>query len=268
MKIILVTLSLGEPYTRGYTLRMIEDVLKLSDLEFHITTDCPHVIEEKYKNNDRIKLNYFNLEGIKTKLPIGKTGGATDWNFNLRYKSVETVMDIENAIIIWTDCDNSFDWYDRGQIENYIKQMSQQGYDFFGPRTDWKWKQFYDNYIHNRTRDDEGIFWHKIHNYDLIKNPKPEWNDAPLPAEYLLVFYNKEKKLKKFYEQWRWFYENLSQRDWVYGTWAEGFEIGVSALVAGFKPYDIGWHHPIFAKMLVANGYKSGHRGSEYFQRA
>jgi len=267
MRIILVTLSLGGQYTRGYTLRMIEDVLKLSDLEFHITTDCPQVIEEKYKDNEKIKINHFNLDGVKTKLHIGNPKGATDWNFNLRYKTIETVMDIEDAVVIWTDCDNSFDWYDRKQVEDFINKMSPQGYDFYGPRTDWKWKQFYDEYVHKRKNDTDGIFWHKIYNYDLMNNPKKEWDNASLPAEYLLVFHNKNKKLKKFYEQWKWFCDELNNRDWVYGTWAEGFEIGVSALVAGFKPYDIGWHHPVFAKMLVANGYKSGHRGNKYFER-
>jgi hypothetical protein len=268
MRIILVTLSLGEPYTRGYTMRMIEDVLKLSDLEFYITTDCPHVIEELYKDNERIKIHTVDLTDVKTKLFISAAQNATDWNFNIRYKCVEPVMDIEDAVVIWTDCDNSFDWYDRNQIEEFITQKNSEGYDFFGPRTDWRWGGFYENYKNNRKFKEDGIFWHKIYNYDLDTNPIPEWDDSPLPAEYLLVFYNKDKKLKKFHKQWEWFYDELNKKDWVYGTWAEGFEIGVSAHVAGFKSFDIGWHHPIFAKMLVANGYKSGHRGDQHFTRA
>lgn len=267
MRIILVTLSLGEAYTRGYTMRMIEDVLRLSDLEFHITTDCPHIIEELYKDNERIKINYCNLDGIKTNLFIDSSKVSTDWNFNLRHKTIETVMDIEDAVVIWTDCDNSFDWYDRKSFEDFFGEKILQGYDFFGPRTDLKWKNFYKNYLSNRKSDNDGIFWHKIYNYDLLNNPKHEWDDAPLPAEYLLVFYNREKKLKKFYEQWKWFFNHLNEKDWVYGTWAEGFEIGVSSHVAGFKPYDIGWHSPVLSKMLVANGYKSGHRGNQYFER-
>ena len=43
------------------------------------------------------------------------------------------------------------------------------------------------------------------------------------------------------------------------GTWAEGFEIGVSALVAEYVPYEIGWNHHILSRAIKANGHKVGH---------
>ena len=54
MKTVLTTLSFGENYTRDYTLKMIEDVLNITPIDFYITTDCRYLIDEKYGNNDRI----------------------------------------------------------------------------------------------------------------------------------------------------------------------------------------------------------------------
>jgi hypothetical protein len=54
-------------------------------------------------------------------------------------------------------------------------------------------------------------------------------------------------------------------REWTEGTWAEGFEIGVSSYVAGFKSYDIGWNHPLWSRMFEANGYKTGKRKGIYY---
>jgi hypothetical protein len=71
MRIIITTLSFGENYTKDYTLRMIEDVLSLTDVEMYITTDCRHLIEEKYGNSDRIKYNEIKREDLKVSLPIG-----------------------------------------------------------------------------------------------------------------------------------------------------------------------------------------------------
>lgn len=140
---------------------------------------------------------------------------------------------------------------------NFIDTKYKEGYDFFGSRTDYKWKDFISGYI-NKT-DNTNIFNHKIFNYDLDSNLKPEWGDASLPAEYLLIFNNNNNnKLNLFYNSFKYFHDYLANKDYTEGTWAEGFELGVSALLAGFKPFDIGWHHPIWSKMFTPNGYKIG----------
>ena len=61
MRILITTLSLGENYTRDYTLRMIEDVLNMSDVDFYVTTDCRHLIDDKFGINDRIKINEITI---------------------------------------------------------------------------------------------------------------------------------------------------------------------------------------------------------------
>jgi len=260
MKTVLTTLSFGENYTRDYTLRMIDDVLNMSPMDFYITTDCRHIIDEKYSNNKRIYITELNRDEIKIRIPIGENKVSNDFNFNMRYLSLVPVMDLNNTMIIFTDCDNSFDWWDEDMIQNYMSEINNQGYDFFAPRNSSKWSQFLSEY-NNQNNREYGIFWHKIFNYDLDINPKPEWGDAPLPAEYLLIFINQDNKLKKFVEQWKWFHDYLCDKEFSYGTWAEGFEIGVSSLVAGFKPFDISWNHQIWNKVFTANGYKTGPRG-------
>ena len=66
------------------------------------------------------------------------------------------------------------------------------------------------------------------------------------------------------FEQWKWFHDYLAKRDYTEGTWAEGFEIGVSAHVAGFKALDIGWNHGLWSRMFEANGYKTGKRAGAF----
>jgi len=260
MKVVVTTLSLGKNYTKDYTLRMAEDILKLSDIDFYITTDCADIIRSAYPNNPRIHINEFNRNNYKIRLPIGAPKAADDFNFNLRYLCFEPVKDLDNTVVIFTDCDNSFDWYDKGEVFKHLDDIyKNHGYDFLAPRNDYFWKYFANEYK-SQDKVEYGMLWHKIHNYELDLNDH-KWDNASVPAEYLLIFVNNNGKLNKFYNQWKWFHDYLANKDWTNGTWAEGFEIGVSAFEAGFKAYDISWHHPIWGKMFEANGYKTGKRG-------
>jgi hypothetical protein len=278
MKILITTLSLGENYTRDYTLRMIEDVLKMSDVDFYVTTDCKHVITDRYGDNNRINIREISREDVLVRLPIGPNKGANDFNFNMRYLCLEHVQDIDDSVVIFTDCDNSFDWWDKDKVETFINEMNENGFDFFGPRTSYRVSNvlstFQNNCISKINTNEFNydlctIFWHKLYNFDMIdfenktiKNfENHEWSDAGLPAEYLLIFNNREKKLSKMVSQWKYFHDYLVNRDFTYGTWAEGFEIGVSAYVAGFKDFDITFTHPLWNKIFTPNGYKTGPRG-------
>jgi hypothetical protein len=261
MRKIIVTLSFGENYTRDYTLRLIDDVINLSNCELYITTDQRKLIES-HINNDRIKIFDIDRDSVKIRIPVGENKYSDDFNFNMRYISLEPVKNINDSLIIFTDCDNSFDWWDETEVDNFINEhYHNNGYDFFAPRNTYKWKDFVTDYS-NRTTKEHGIFWHKIYNYDLDDNKNIEWADCPLPAEYLLIFVNNNNKLSNFVSQWKWFYDYLNSKEYSYGTWAEGFEIGISSCVANFKNMDIGWNHHIWSKIFVANGYKNGHRGN------
>lgn len=282
MKIVLTTLSFGENYTKEYTLRMIEDVLSMSDIEMYITTDKREIIEDKFPNNERLHFNEIKREDLKVSLFIGPNKGASDFNFNMRVLCLEHVKDINDALIMFTDCDNSFDWWDKEQVTNFIESKKSEGYDYFAPRTNLRLKNLislYNNLCaknpHNDTLDygNCGLAWHKFFNYDLVDtsiNQVPneiidKWGEASFPSEYLVLFYNNNGKLSKMVEQWKWFYEYLNNKEYTFGTWAEGFEIGVSALTAGFKDFDISYSHPLWTKIFTPNGYKQGPRAGKTF---
>ena len=72
---------------------------------------------------------------------------------------------------------------------------------------------------------------------------------------------NNNGKLNKMVEQWKWFHDYLNNKNYTYGTWVEGFEIGISCMNAGFNDYDIGYGHSIWSKVFEPNGYKTGKRG-------
>lgn len=260
MNIYFVTLSLGVPYTQDYCLKLINDVLTRTNHSICITTDCKDIILEKYPNESRIILKEVDRKDLTLRINTDwGTGSANDFNFNMRYMCLEYVKDIQDAVVIFTDCDNSLDWWDEEQIQTWLSTHIELGYDFFGPRNSLFLKNYLGEY-RNQQDPRFGIFWHKLFNFDLINNPRPEWDEAPLPAEYLLIFYNRDGKLAKFYDQWKWMHDYLVDKKISYGTWAEGFEIGVSSVVAGMKPYDIGWSHPIWKTAITPNGYKVGHQ--------
>jgi hypothetical protein len=259
MNIIFTTLSLGEPYTRDYCLKLINDVLQKTTHSIAVTTDCANIIFEKYGNNPRIIIKKIQRNDLTIRINTDwGVGIGNDFNFNMRYLCFEDIKDLEDYVVIFTDCDNSLDWWDESEIQKWLESHIEKGFDFFAPRNDLKLSVFLKEY-NNQKNIKHGIFWHKLYNYDLIDHPKPEWDDSPLPAEYLLIFYNKDKKLQKFYDQWKWFHDYLVERNKSYGTWAEGFEIGVSSLVAGMVPFDIGWCHPVWKRAITPNGYKIGH---------
>ena len=257
MKFVVTTLSIGKNYTKDYTCRLIKDVLEKTNNDIYITTDCDDVIENQFGKQERIKIQKIKKEDIKLRIKIGNY--SDDFNFNMRYLCLKPVKDLEDAIVIFTDCDNSFDWWDDAVVTRFIEEKGKDGYDFYGPRMSYIWRNFLDDYK-SQNKKEYGIFWHKILNYRLDVNSN-EWDNAPLPAEYLLIFDNRGKKLNKFYDQWKWFHDHLVNMESSFGTWAEGFEIGVSSYIAGFKGYDIGWNHDIWSRIFCANGYKTGPRG-------
>lgn len=271
MKKILTTLSLGETYTRHYTLKLIEDTLNITPLDIYIVTDFRDIIEETYGSNPRIFISDITRDEFKLRIPIGPNKGADDFNFNLRYRALEFVQDLEDTLVIFTDCDNSVDWWDEEKVESFLTQNINQGYDFFGPRTDLKLSSIFNQFKSNSEGFDPitsahdmeklTLFWHKFYNYDCNVNITQEWLNAPLPAEYMLLFYNTNGKLKKMVEQWKYFFNYLQDKDYSWGTWAEGFEIGISAHIAGFVPKDVGFCHPIWNTFMTPSGYKNGHKG-------
>lgn len=257
--IYFTTLSLGKNYTKDYTLKIVDEVLTKTPHSFALTTDCPDIIYDAYGNNPKILINTISKDNFKIRLKIGSDNSYnTDFNFNMRYVCLEPLLNIQHDFYtIWTDCDNSLEWWDEDIIQNFFSDCLKNNYDFLGPRNSYIFKDFLKDY-ESQNQKEYGLFWHKILNYDITDELKNKWSEATLPAEYLLVFLN-SKKLYKFYLQFKWFHDYLVSKPFTYGTWAEGFEIGVSALVAEYNPYELGWNHEIMSRAIKANGHKVGH---------
>jgi len=278
MKKVLTTLSLGAEYTSEYTIRLIKDVLELSSLDLYVTTNCRDVIEGVYGQNERIKIKDINLKDVKIRIPMGENKGGDDFNFNLKYLCFEPVMKFTDALILYTDCDNSFDWWDEQVVEEYTTRNFQQGFDFLAPRAGLTVQTCIDSFNAQCEKDEthyqsSTLIWHKFFNYDMVSTSPlrvsdshtPKWGPAGLPAEHLLLFYNTGNKLEKFVEQWKWFHDYLVNREYTWGTWAEAFEIGVSAYLAGFNVRDIGYSDPVWGKIITFNGYKTGPKGGKVY---
>ena len=225
---------------------------------FAIVTDCKKLIIDIFGENERILIDEVNRNDLKIRIPIdSKESHSSDFNFNLKYLCLRQLLDKEDAYIVWTDCDNSLEWWDEDVIQSYFKETLDNGFNFLGCRMLYTWECFIEEYK-TKNNKEHGIFWHKIFNYDLDVENK-DWYHAPLPAEHIIVFLETGDKLKKYYDQFKWFHDHLVEKGFCYGTWAEGFEMGVAGYIAGYKPCDIGWSHPILSKAIKYNGHAVGH---------
>jgi hypothetical protein len=259
MKHWFATLSFGKNYTTDYTLRFIDDILRLTPASVAVTTDLPEIITDKF-NTDRVFINKMNRDDYKIRLPIGPGKHASDFNFNMRHICLKPFEQLEADVVYFTDCDNSIRNWNTQQIEAFLDDKINQGYGFFAPRADLRLgpvkREHFDKIA---TNPQPNIFWHKIKIFDLEPESHKEWDDAPLPAEYLLILHNKDNKVMRFYEEWKKLHDYLCNKDFTYGTWAEGFEIGVAAHLAGLKPYDIQFCGTLLSDIVTPNGYKIGH---------
>lgn len=260
--IIFCMLSVGKRYTQDYTCKLVNDILTNTRSRVAITTDFPEIIKDKFPRERRILIDFFDRSLYKLRLPIGNSSGlATDFNFNVRYTALKQCLHVPEKIVIFTDCDNSLPFWEEELVTTRLSEKMDQGFDFFGPRANWKLKEAIDQYLLERTPENPNasMIWHKIWAFDLIDNPKPEWDDAPLPAEFFFVLVNHQDKLTKFYEGWKYMHDWLANLPYTEGTWAECVEIGIASKIAGYNAYDTGWHLDVVNHAVVASGHKVGH---------
>lgn len=260
--IFFTTLSIGYNYTKDYGIPLIEQILEKTIHKIVIATDQDEIINNFFGVNDRIIINKIIRSEIVLRLPSMGPDYLTDpqkqdFNFNLKYKCFEPLLDIEDCYIFYTDCDNSMEWWDEDLIQTFFDETEKAGYGFLACRSDYKWGIYLSEY-YNQENKNFGLFWHKILNYDLDSKINEEWWHAPLPAEHIFVLLGTSEKLKNFYNKFKWFHDYLINKGYSYGTWAEGFEIGVSSYLAGYKSYELGWGHPLLSKAIKYNGQKIG----------
>ena len=93
------------------------------------------------------------------------------------------------------------------------------------------------------------------------QNKKAEENNKKYLAD-------RKAKTLKVVDQWKYFFEYLQNRDFCYGTWAEGFEIGISSHIAGFNGMNLDSHPQwgLWSNWMTASGYRNGHKGDVHYE--
>jgi len=258
MKYVFTTLSIGLNHTRDYTLNLVRDVLEKTNHDILVVTNVPEVITDKY-NSPRIIIHKVDKSELKIRLFINGALNASDFNFNLKYLCFEKLIGSQYDYIIFTDCDNSVEWFDDKEVDEFLNiEYNIGGYDFFAPRGDWLFGGYLQEY-YSQDNPQLGMMWHKILNYKITLEDYEKMKDVPMPAEHVLVIKNNEK-FESFYKNWKGYHDALVSAEYTHGTWAEGFEIGASAYFAGYKMGNLGWNHPLISKIVKYNTYKTGHQ--------
>jgi hypothetical protein len=151
-----------------------------------------------------------------------------EFNYNLKY---HCFLDLpENyEVIFYLDGDIKSNFWNE-ESDNLLNTLV-SNFDFVATRLECVLKHEV-GYLKDLGKC---LFEHKIIPYKIL-----EWNendllmDASLPSEHFLIFkYNKEK-IQNFANKWRDFNYQLQELDGGYGSWGDGFEIGISAKYAKY----------------------------------
>jgi len=264
------TLSVGLPYTRDYTIQLIDEVLSLTTSRIAITTDHPDFLRDRYPGEERLLIDTFDRSKYKIRLgsapPVptqDPSCWATDFNFNLKYTVLEPLIGIQEKYIIFMDCDDKIGTWDEEKTLEWVTAAYERGANFYGERTNPNvLPDIISEYIRTLyMKEPMSLGWHKVWAYDLIHNLRPEWKCAGFPTEHLFILVNEGDKLKKFYDQWKELHDHLASLPYTHGTWAEGIELGICAAAAGYTPCDIPYE---IMRQFVVSGHKDGfHHATE-----
>jgi hypothetical protein len=239
--------KLGAEIYATFANRLLNDVMTKTPYDFLITTNEPeHFEENKQKWGSRVSVRTEKLETHK--LVVGV------FNQLLKFYTIKEI-DLKYNWVLYLDCDAGFtgEW-NVSEVENFIKENESLGFDMFGTRTN--------AILKNELLEHEKIY--KIHEEEISKgnlnhyNPKTlfsnkfifynvtssngpfEWMDAKLPSEHVLLIKNDNKleKMCKIFEEFCYTFE--TQGEFPITIDMEAFEIGVSALLAGYNMGDFG----------------------------
>ena len=254
MKILVSTISYvnntktgSEIYTT-FAKRLANDVLTKTPFDIFINTNRKDLFEEININN-RIKIRDQHFKDHLTH--VGR------FNQLLKFSAIKDIPS-EYDWVIYLDCDAGFTHsVVTEDIEKYLQQLDAEGIDMVALRTDFTYKEELENYYKctfnetdfSFTNAKKNIFTEKFLFYGVQK----EWMLAKLPSEHFFVVKN-NNKLSKMADEFERLCYKFETQDTVYPITCdmEAFEIGVSALVAGYDIQPLGNYNE---KMLFNIGY-------------
>jgi len=227
--------------------RLIEDVMQKTPYDIMITTNEPeHFLNQKEIYGDRVIIRTELLETHR--LTVGV------FNQLLKFYSIKDI-DLKYDWVLYLDCDAGIsDTWDINEVKDMLNTNISSGIDMLGTRTNC--------ILHTELQDHEikvkehkklidagqvnpyfagNLFSNKFFFYEVsIENGPKEWFDAVLPSEHVFIVKNDERlpKMSKTFEDFCYKFETQGEHPITVDM--EAFEIGVSALLSGYKMGDFG----------------------------
>lgn len=205
MKYIFTTLAISEPYLQS-AIKLHNSIKDKTFCDFNITTDL------ELKNLPRINFDKLNLERYHD------DRNGFSFYFNLKVLSLKYCLDKGYDFIVYTDADwRAREGFSEQKFIDLFNHMDKNNIDFcferpapIGP---------------NKKNLENCFFQEKLRDYNVFEHDK--WDEAHVVNEQFLIFRN-SWKFRFFVRKWEEFlWYSIKNNIWNY---AEGFEIGVSAL--------------------------------------
>jgi hypothetical protein len=243
-----------------FTQRLIEDVMNKTPCDIMITTNEPdHYVAQQNKYGNRVIVRTELLKSHR--LTVGV------FNQLLKFYSIKDI-DHKYDWVLYVDCDAGLtgEW-NLDEINLNIQQWEDQGYDALGTRTnavlinelkdhESKLEEYHKQInLGNLSYNNPGnLFSNKFIFYNVSSQTGPEeWFSAKLPSEHVLLIKNNNKlsKMAEIFEKFCYQFE--TQGDLPVTVDMEAFEIGVSALLAGYNMGDFGNHGLYHVIKVICN---------------
>ena len=251
----------SEIYTT-YAGRLINDVLTKTPYDVMITTNkaCNF---NCFNGNTRVIIRSEPLETHK--VSVGR------FNQLLKFFAIQNI-DSKYDWVLYLDCDAGLtgEWNEQ-EIIDHINQWEKQGFDFIATRTNAVIKKEVADYEkiveeYNEERKTNPIAYFKDHLFGpkfrfynvTTKNGPFEWFDAVMPSEHVLLIKN-SSKLPVMCNAFEDLCFKFEAQDPIVTVDMEAFEIGVSAILAGYKTGDFG-NYGLYNAFKIGFNYNNWER--------
>jgi hypothetical protein len=178
----------------------------------------------------------FNVRNNVPKDSVLAYKDNSEFNYNLKYLAFKDLPEGYDVIFYLDGDIKSLFWDDLSQERLTILM---EKYDWVATRLD----SVLINEVNQHKKIGGALFSHKINSYGVLN-----WEDTDpllnshLPSEHFLIFKYDKEKLKKFSDKWSELNSILQEQNGGYGSWGDGFEMGISAKYAGYdNKFDLSY---------------------------
>jgi hypothetical protein len=197
--------------------RLMNEILEKTSHDILISTNSTQLLDS-VKTNNRI----ISRDNISNTNSVLRYGG--EFNYNLKHFAFQD-MPLNYDVIIYLDCDIKLEKWTI-ESENLIKKTIDR-YEMGATRTNCVLRDEV-SYLNSGLNC---LFSHKITAYK-IRETYPEHDPiylSKLPSEHFLIIKNNPIKVRNFQKAWSELNNYLQSINGEYGSWGDGFEIGIAA---------------------------------------